>query len=193
MIMKTKNIVISVVIVVLVVMIFALIVNQAPEPMAKITNDLTNVPGDSQLKANMKVAGLDVLSQEGTVMHIHQHLDLLINGQVVKIPADIGIGTDFISPIHTHDEENILHVESPVVKNFTLGQFFREWGINFTDQCIGSNCVGNGKKIFIAINGAPVLDAVNYVLKEHDEIEIWYGPMNQMPIIIRSYDFPAGL
>jgi len=185
-----------VMIVLAVVLVFAVLVMVIRELMIAaptITNDFSSNPKGSELLANMKAAGLDSLSEEGTLQHTHQHLDLIINGESIAIPANIGIDSDFISPIHTHDEPNILHVESPKVKDFTLGQFFTEWGITFNEQCVGNYCAGMGSKIFVAINGDPVDNPVSYVLKERDEIEIWYGPIDQTPIVIRSYEFPTGL
>jgi hypothetical protein len=158
-----------------------------------VTDDFNYIPRGSELFANIRGAGMDVLGQEGLFQHTHQHVDLLIDDQKIIIPANLGIETGFISPIHTHEEQNIIHVESPVAKDFTLGQFFRVWGITFNNQCIGTYCVGNEKKLSTFVNGILMSDPANYVLKQHDEIEIWYGAMNQLPIMIKSYDFPAGL
>jgi hypothetical protein len=32
------------------------------------------------------------------------------------------------SPLHTHDTSGIIHVESPTVRSFTLGEFVDLWG-----------------------------------------------------------------
>ena len=53
--------------------------------------------------AAMRAAGLPMLSREGTVEHIHAHLDVRVNGQPVDVPAMIGIDRRGISPVHTHD------------------------------------------------------------------------------------------
>ncbi len=164
---------------------------QAGQPV--ITNDFSKIPDNAQLLGNLKSAGLDVLSSEGTVLHIHQHLDLVINGQNTQIPADIGIGSNFISPIHTHDTTGILHVESPVVKDFKLSQFFIEWGIDFDNSHIGINFTDSSHKLVVGLNGSPVPDPQNIILKPHDEIEIWYGASDQTPALIKSFNFPKGL
>lgn len=159
---------------------------------AQVNNDFSHVPGDQELLNNLKVAQLDALNSEGTVMHIHQHLDLIVNNQTVAIPSEIGVGTNFISPIHTHDATGILHVESPVQKDFTLNQFFQEWGIDFSNNCIGKNCADNSRKLVVAVNGNPVSDVSHMVLSPHEEIEIWYGDKNTNPDLIKSYNFPQG-
>jgi hypothetical protein len=62
---------------------------------------------------------------EQAAFHIHTHLDILINGKSYTIPPQIGIipGKCFYW-LHTHDESGVVHIESPVTRNFTLGQFF---------------------------------------------------------------------
>ena len=175
----------------LVVGIAAYLLNQQSQPVVK--NDFGFIPDGDQLLANMQKAGLAELGAEGTIEHIHQHIDIVINGQDITIPADLGIGLTFISPLHTHDTTGILHVESPVVKNFTLGQFFDEWGVVLSNNCIASYCADNTNKLVVSVNGKPIQNPHDYVLKAHDEIEIWYGPSNETVSYIRSYTFPPGL
>jgi len=165
--------------------------NSAGQPV--ITNDFASVPDDATLLANLKAAGLDALGAEGTVLHIHQHIDIVINGKNVEIPGHVGIGTTFISPLHTHDNTGILHVESPVQKDFKLTQFFQEWGITFNDNCIGTNCADDSHKLVVGVSGAPVAHVDDIVLHAHDEIEIWYGDKNANPDLIKNYEFTGGL
>jgi hypothetical protein len=168
--------------------------NNAPaNPNATGGVNFNAIPGDAELLNNLRQAGLDALNTEGAVLHIHQHLDLIINGQNIAVPADIGIGSNFISPIHTHDTAGILHVESPIQKEFKLAQFFTEWGITFSDTCIGSNCADSGHKLVVAVNGIPAPSVADIVLHSHDEIEIWYGNKNDTPNLIKNFAFPAGL
>ena len=62
--------------------------------------------GGTQLRARLKAIGLPPLPQEGTVIHIHQHLDLYVDGKKVTVPALIGIGESggqpFFAELHTH-------------------------------------------------------------------------------------------
>lgn len=159
-----------------------------------VTNNFASVPADQQLLANMQKTGLDPLTTEGTVMHIHQHLDIIINGQNMAIPADIGVGSNFISAVHTHDDTGVLHVESPVQKDYTLGQFFDEWGVTLSDTCVANFCDDSSHKLVVGVNGKAVTSNVrDTVLHEHDEITVWYGPSNQTPDLKASYNFSPGL
>ncbi len=60
----------------------------------------------------LRAIGLEPLTEEGQVVHIHQHLDLYVDGDKVTVPASIGIGPQdaFISDLHTHDDSGIMHV-----------------------------------------------------------------------------------
>jgi hypothetical protein len=133
---------------------------------------------------------LDALGQEGTVIHIHQHLDVYVNGKKVTVPALIGIDTagQFLTQLHTHDATGIMHVESPTQRSFVLGQFFGEWGVKLTADCISTFC----GKLHWWVNGKKMTgNPAQLVLKAHQEIVIAYGtPPFPVPA---SYKFPAGL
>jgi hypothetical protein len=157
-----------------------------------VSNDLSHVPSGGQLLGNLQKAGLEALNAEGTVMHIHQHLDIIINNKAIAVPTNIGVGSGFISPIHSHDQTGIIHVESPVKKDFTLGQFFKEWNVGFDDNRIGTYSSDQTHKLVVAVNGNPITQVQNYILKAHDEIEVWYGDKNSTPSLVKEYSFPQG-
>src|SRR5258708_31843805 len=60
------------------------------------------------------------LATEGSVMHIHSHLTIIANKQSMMPVAGIGIDdkNNCIDPLHTHDENGVIHIESPVQKDF---------------------------------------------------------------------------
>jgi hypothetical protein len=148
------------------------------------------------LQARLETAGLQVLTAEGQAQHTHQHLDLYVDGARVPIPAGIGIDTaaGIIAPIHTHDATGIIHVESPVVRTFTLGQLFDVWGVRFDAHCVGDVCDGNGRVLSVVANGQPVRgDPRSLELDAHEEIVVAIGTTAQLPSPIPStYEFPAG-
>ncbi|MDX6720728.1 MAG: hypothetical protein QOJ63_2982 [Solirubrobacteraceae bacterium] len=149
----------------------------------------------SKLQLRLRAIGLPALSAEGEVVHIHQHLDLFVDGKRVEVPGNIGIGPAFISPLHTHDQSGILHVESPTASSYGLGQFFGVWGVRLDRGCIGGSCAGEGKQLRAWVDGTPFYDdPTRIVLAEHQQIVLAYGTPAQMPKPVpSSYDFPAGL
>lgn len=166
-------------------------------------NDLTGIqtgtapwqPELTYLHRRLIEIGLPALAREGSGFHIHQHIDLSINGQPVTIPAGIGINhiEGFISPLHTHDTGGVIHVESNVVRDFTLGQFFDVWGVRLTNNCIGGYCTDATHTLKVYANGTLISgDPRSLVLTAHQEIMVVYGAVSSTPPIIGSYTFAPG-
>jgi hypothetical protein len=149
------------------------------------------------LRARLQALELPALAQEGTALHIHQHLDLYVDGRRVTVPAGIGIDESqgFISPLHTHDESGVIHVESPDVRTFTLGQFFAVWGLRLTPRCLGGYCATRSKVTRVFVDGKRFSgDPRLLPLAEHEEILVAYGTRAQLPRPFPArFDFPAGL
>jgi hypothetical protein len=97
--------------------------------------------------------------------------------------------------MHTHDDTGVIHIESPEIRTFTLGQFFNIWNKKFNNTQIFDNIVNNNKNVTLSVyvNGNKVssLDYRNIKLNSHDEVAIVYGkPPDTIP---SRYHFPAGL
>ena len=87
--------------------------------------------------------------------HIHDHLDIFVNGQQRRLPAGAGIAAPRLSEhlttglfidnspegcvywLHVHSYDGIIHIESPVEKTFSLGQFFDIWGQPLSPDQVG--------------------------------------------------------
>jgi hypothetical protein len=150
------------------------------------------------LEERLSAVGLPALSAEGTALHIHQHVDLYVDGQRVTVPANIGIISSpqvVFSPIHTHDTSGIIHVESPTVRSFTLGEFFDVWGVRFTPTCLGGYCNQGDKTMRVYVDGQLATgNPTSLKLFAHEEIVVTYGTQAELPNPIpSSYTFPPGL
>ena len=64
----------------------------------------------ASLQRSLREIGLQPLREEGQVLHIHQHLDIWVDGRKVTVPAQIGIDANqgFISDLHTHETDGIM-------------------------------------------------------------------------------------
>ena len=147
------------------------------------------------LHVRLAAVGLPALPSQGTVIHIHQHLDLFANGRRVTVPAGIGIDPrgGFFAPLHTHDSTGILHVESATRRSYTLGDFFGVWGVRLTRRCVGGFCAGGGKRLQVFSDGRRVRDPVHLSLTAHEEIVVAFGTPAQVPRPLpKSYTFPVG-
>jgi hypothetical protein len=154
-------------------------------------------PNTADLAARLRAIGLPPLSPvEGTVVHIHQHLDLYVDGRKVPVPALIGIDPAVgFAPLHTHDTSGVIHVESPTVRSYILGEFFAVWGVRFTSSCLGGYCAGGGRQLRVYVDGREVRgDPAAVVLESHQEIVVAFGTAAQLPFPIPSgYQFAPGL
>jgi hypothetical protein len=166
------------------------------------------VPNGSALASTATAAtgqavdGISCQAGEQTVFHIHAHLTVFINGAARQVPAAIGIpgasaqstpagpfveqGTCFYW-LHTHAADGIIHIESPVHRSYTLGNFFDEWG-----QPLSASRVGPARGHVVAIYNGQVFqgDPRNIPLTAHAQIQLEVGTPLVAP---EKITFPAGL
>ena len=129
-------------------------------------------PETGRLRERLDATG--VPARAGTTLHTHQHLDVFVDGKRVVVPAGIGIGDGFISPLHTHDASGVIHVESRTVRSYSLAEFFAVWGVRLTKTCLAGEC---GKsKLHFFVDGKPAPDPNRIVLTHHQEIAVAFGP-----------------
>jgi hypothetical protein len=150
------------------------------------------LPEIDNLLSRLNAINLPALYEEGNALHIHQHLDILLNSKPVTVPAGIGINpvARFISPLHTHDVSGVIHVESDVKRDFTLGQFFDVWGVRFSKNCVGAYCAKGTNTLRVFVNGKLVSgDPRILVLREHQEIAVVYGPVATNVAVPSTYRF----
>jgi hypothetical protein len=161
--------------------------------------------GYNGLPDRLKPIGLTALPQEALQQHIHQHLDIYIDGRHVVPPAGIGIyDNTFITELHSHSAgaeglpgpsgrpTGVIHVESPTATNYELGQYFGAWGVYLSPTCIGGYCAKPGKPFKVYVNGKLWRgDPVKIPLKEHEEIAIVYGKAPAK--VPSSFAWPSGL
>ncbi len=171
----------------------------ASTPAASVTGRTTNPPWSAPADASAAVAGagLPMLGEEGTALHIHDNLDVIVNGNPVQIPADIGVDNakQKISPLHSHDTTGVIHIESPNKNDtFTLGQFFAEWQVSLAADHIGGLSTDPSHHLKAYVNGAlRAGDPATIVLAAHDEIVLVYGTDAQQTNVPNSYQWTNGL
>jgi len=139
--------------------------------------------GVDHLPDRLGPLGLHQLGSEGEVIHIHQHLDIFVNGKHEIVPQGIGIyDGQFLTELHTHDTTGVMHVESPTKREFSLGEFFAVWGVRLTQTCIGGYCKPK-TSWRMYLDGAPYSgDPALLILQRHQEIAIVIGkPPKKIP------------
>ncbi|MFD9128645.1 hypothetical protein [Kitasatospora sp. NPDC059571] len=155
-------------------------------------------PEGSAAAAAVTAAGLPMLSEEGTALHIHAHLDVIADGKAVEVPPLVGIDepAQQISPLHTHDTTGVVHIESPVQANFTLGQFMTEWQVSLSADHLGGLKTDADHTLTAYVDGKAVTgDPAAITLGAHQEIALVYGTAaeNAQVKVPASYSFAPGL
>lgn len=128
-----------------------------------------------------------VEDEGGIVMHIHPELAIVIDEARIAVPDGIGMKPDLwkdrklerygesgMSPIHTHDDSGKIHIESKVIRDYTLGEFFDIWGIPFNSTCIMDRCSGGTHVFEMYVDGKKSVDFRDHVLKDMEQILLQY-------------------
>jgi hypothetical protein len=167
-----------------------------PVPAAKA------LAGTAGKATGQPVDGIGCSTNEQTLFHIHAHLTVFVNGAARQVPAGIGIpgaqvqdtaqgpfvdsGTCFYW-LHTHVADGIIHIESPVHRAYTLGEFFDEWR-----QPLGPGQVGPARGHVTAIYNGKVYrgNPRDIPLAAHAQIQLEVST----PLIApESITWPSGL
>ncbi len=106
------------------------------------------------------------------MMHIHPHLSVIMDGKPVTVPANIGIdshlwnmhtldtyGMTGMAPLHTHQNDGVIHVESYKDQDYTLGQFLDIWGIPLDNY-----------NVKVTVDGNPIQDYRNHAFQDGEKI-----------------------
>jgi len=160
-------------------------------------------PSSASSGANVlpDINGISCDALESTIVHLHIHLAIFINGEEQQIPFGIGIGQPwqvsdsdegpFVTDgacfywIHTHTEDGIVHIESPVRRRFTLGDFFAIWQVPLSGTQVG-NAQG---QVITYINGQRnATNPPDIPLLPHARIQLSVG--GDVPPY--PFDFPPG-
>jgi hypothetical protein len=97
---------------------------------------------------------------ENTVFHYHIALQIIDEGKQVAIPTDIGRPGLCFYWLHTHaSSPGVIHVESPVHRTYTLGDFFQVWSktssqtIRLDREHVGSITMAPGQTLVVFVDG----------------------------------------
>jgi len=147
------------------------------------------------------INGISCDALESTIVHVHVHLAIFVNGGEQQVPLGIGIGQPwqvsdsaegpFVTDgpcfywIHTHTQDGIVHIESPVRRRFTLGDFFAIWQVP-----LGANQVGGAQGPVISyVNGQrSTTEPPAIPLLPHERIQLDIG--GDVPAY--QFNFPDG-
>lgn len=110
---------------------------------------------------------------------------------MILLPAGIGVREDknCLYWLHTHEEVGIIHIESPIEQDFTLGQFFDIWGKPLNATQAGELKASEGMLRYYVDGQEFSGDARSIILKPHQLLTVESGKDVPPP----GFTFPSGL
>lgn len=146
------------------------------------------------LASDPPIDGIQCGAMEQLGYHIHAHLDIFVDSNTLNVPPLVGITDSYFYWLHTHDQSGIIHIESPIKRDFTIGQFLDIWNKKYGVKQIFNKPITDNKNLSVYVNGNLVENGTNFngiVFHPHDEIVVAYGksPSN-IPV---KYNFAEGL
>jgi hypothetical protein len=103
--------------------------------------------------SGLPIDGIPCQTNEQILFHIHAHLAVFVNGHARIIPEGIGIvpprqivqtsegpfvvGGRCFYWLHSHGRDGVIHIESPVTRTYTMGNYFNIWGQPLSATQIG--------------------------------------------------------
>ena len=139
------------------------------------------IPFDIKDIRENEIIDLPNTPSEDGYIHWHAKLDIVIDGRTLVIPANIGIKENEHAVIHTHEPDNILHIEQfPNETTMKVGYFFDIWSYHinktviFNETCILDKCNDAEHEVVMTVNGQRNDQYNDYVMKDNDKIKIEY-------------------
>ncbi|MEK6881596.1 MAG: hypothetical protein AABY22_18385, partial [Nanoarchaeota archaeon] len=103
----------------------------------------------------------------------HSDLRIIINDVEQTIPADIGISSGVMRPLHTHDSSGEVHAEGTCPREFVIGDFFKIWNKTFNESCVFEYCSDKGN-LTMKVNGNQVYSMDKYIIRDGEDVLIEY-------------------
>lgn len=122
-------------------------------------------------------------------MHTHPTLRIYNDQTPVDVPKLIGIssqlwhdhsldkyGESSLAALHTHSEDNpgLIHVESTVTRNYTLGEFFSIWGQPLGPSQVMGYVIDSHHTLTLLSDGQRTAEWGALILRDGQTIEIHY-------------------
>ena len=122
-----------------------------------------DVPANQNQAANTFASNVPCLTSED--FHLHPRLVILLDGEEIPLPVNIGVEPNCVRELHTHEPDGVIHVESDVDKGYTFADFLGVWGFPI-DQ--------TGLITKLTVNGDFDNNNPNFKLEDGQEIVLEY-------------------
>jgi hypothetical protein len=163
------------------------------------------VAGTGHSSAGTLPAPVDAIrceASEQVLFHVHSHLAIFADGRPLTVPEGIGIappqgvqqtaqGPFVVNGkcfywLHTHARDGIVHIESPIQRTYTLGDFFDIWRQPLSRRRVA----GARGPVTAYVDGRPFIgDPRTIALGAHRVVQLDVG--RRVPP--NGFSFPSGL
>ena len=123
----------------------------------------SGVPANQNQADNISTNNIPCLTSGA--FHVHPRLTILLDGEEVPLPANIGVSPGCVQELHTHEPDGVIHAESDSDKGYTLADFLGLLGLPL-DQA--------GLVTRLTIDGEFNDNDTNFVLRDGQEIILEY-------------------
>lgn len=139
----------------------------------------SNAGGEGSASANVDRLPRELcVNHDSTIsMHIHPELTIFVDDESVPIPANIGIDEACMRALHTHDATGEIHIEYPETHDFTLGDFFANWGQSFSATQLFEHVADEEFGLRMTVDGKESSEFENLVLTDGQKIVIYFEAM----------------
>lgn len=106
-------------------------------------------------------------------LHFHPDLAITVDGVNEPIPANIGVNSNCMSEVHTHDGTGKVHIEAVKAgRTYTLNDLFHVWGKDMARP---------GYTVTMMVDGQPNPELGDLVLKDGQKIVVTYTSATAIP------------
>lgn len=160
--------------------------------------------------AGQPVDGVGCGPTEGQTTHIHQHLDVIVDGKTLTPPPYIGFvpSKGCLYWIHRHnDYPGVIHLEAPIRQTYRLGAFLDIWSVTpdtvtfqggqsfHIDKSL-LHIIESRQPSVVAVDGQPYTGDIRQIfLYPHTIITLGYGvkSVTQQPFDFSQVDGAAAM
>jgi hypothetical protein len=120
------------------------------------------------LVASWNESGISCLvnGHQNLAQHIHPVLHITVDGTPEHLPANVGIVKTCLAEVHTHDETDVIHIETLLPnKHFMLKDFF---------FVLEKSLEREGYSLAMMVDGKPSTELGEHILADKEVIELRY-------------------
>ncbi len=149
-------------------------IEESPPAEENSAQNTQDVPSPNPATTARVMPCMSFLQPAPQELRAYPHLTIIVNGENIPIPANVGVTEDCKKIIHTSDDSGTIDVEPYNDTPLILGDFMNVWGKQFSADRLFDYYRDENHEILMTVNGEPSAEYENLVLKDGQKIVIEY-------------------